>query len=134
MEIPDEDLDPYLGDGPSGEYFHEETAILKLLLDDQLFVNGRKFQDLDGKAREETIVMFVLCNDLFYWGCADAESLPYSEIRKIYEMHIADPTWGTQKWCCLRRNLRPQTPIVKMMRDGGHWDDAMEALPTPEPS
>jgi hypothetical protein len=66
-----EDLDPYLGDGPTGAYFSDERALIRLLTDDILFANSRKYLDLDqfgGKENSETIVLFVICNDVFYWG------------------------------------------------------------------
>jgi hypothetical protein len=70
----------------------------------------------------------------FIGGCADCESLPISEVRTLYEMHVADPIWGSTKWCCRRRKLRPQKPVEKSMRDANVWDDELEALPKPEPS
>ena len=33
------------------------------------------------------------------------------------------------RWCCLRRNMRPQPPVLRSMQAAGVWDDALEALP-----
>lgn len=134
------ELNPDIGEG----HFWEERALVSLLLDEVLFANSRKFLDmdtsvgppysLDGKPREETIVLFVICNDLFYWGCADCECIKMSELPELYRLHSANRAWGSQKWCCLKRKLRPQVPIVTSMKSDGYWDDELEALPAPEPS
>lgn len=136
------------------EYCDEERALARLLLDGVLFCNERNTAmrpfKTDGKglvlglddtkpwevSEESTTVLYVLCNDLFYWGTADAESLPNDEIGNLYKMHVdpANKGYGAEKWCCFRRKLRPQVPIVERMKAEGVWDAAMEALPAPEPS
>lgn len=131
------------------EYCDEERALAQLLLDGVLFCNERETVDFewivkDGKIDsidknkmeigDSTTVLFVNCNDLFWWGTADAEALPNDEIGRLYKMHMANKTWGSSKWCCLRRKLRPQVPIVEMMKKDGFWDAELEALPAPNPS
>jgi hypothetical protein len=128
----------YIVDGK--EYCDEEKALAILLAEEVCFVNERDYVHpiswTEGKIQiaGSTTIVFVICNDLFYWGTADAEDLPHDEIGKLFKMWYADKRWGPDKWCCFRRNLRPQVPIVKMMKEAGVWDDAMEALPAPAPS
>lgn len=98
----------------------ENMALARLLIDDIVFVN-----ELSG----ETTVIFVIANDIFAWGCSDAESLLNDEIPDLYKMHMANKEWGAAKWCCLKRKQKPQPRVEKAMRDSGAWDDAMEALP-----
>lgn len=136
-------------DSKGVEHVVEEVALAQLLQDDVLFCNEREtveneYKVVDGKLYnddskpihrgESTTILFVLCNDLFYWASADAERLPNSEIGRLYKMHMADKKHGSSKWCCLRRGLRPQVPIVEMMKADGAWDVALEMLPAPEPS
>jgi hypothetical protein len=135
---------------------NEGKALAQLLLDDVLFCNERNTamrpfkteKREDGAhiivgsddtkpwevSEESTTVLYVNCNDLFYWGTADAESLPNDEIGNLYRMHMNNKKWGSSKWCCLKRKLRPQVPIVEDMKKDGFWDAELEALEAPEPS
>lgn len=79
-----------------------------------------------------TIAVGVICNDVFAWGCADAEELPYSEIIPLWRAWKADKVWGTAKWCCRQRGVKPQQPVIRRMKEAGVWDEAMEALPDQE--
>lgn len=96
-----------------------ELALGHLLLNGDVFANSRK----DG-----TIILYVGCNDIFAWACADAEDLPYSEVPALYRM-AAISNWGSSKWCCIRRNEKPQAPVVEFMKKAEVWDAVMEALP-----
>ena len=78
--------------------------------------------------------IMVNCNDLFAWACADAEPLPLSEVANLYRMWKADPHYGADRWCCLRRNLAPQAPVERNWRKHGTWDAQMDTLPKPPPS
>lgn len=150
MDIQNDPEDPMFYTIDGKEYCREEQCLAQLLLDEVLFCNERELVErpwkvVDGKllndekdqtieVTDPTTVLFVICNDLFYWGTADAESLPNSEIGRLYKMHMANKKYGSDKWCCLRRNLRPQVPVVEMMKKDGFWDAELEALPAPEPS
>jgi hypothetical protein len=115
-----------LSDGT--EYCHEELALSILLREGKLFCNTGKFQE------DETVVLFVNCNDLFYWGTADAEHFTTEDISELYKMWEKDNLWGTDKWCCKHRNLQPQVPVKEDMKKQGVWEDWMDKLPEPEPS
>jgi len=71
----------------------------------------------------------ALCSDIFAWGCADAECVTDEELPDLYAAWKADNKWGAAKWCCLKRNQKPQAPVERDMRADGAWDEAMEALP-----
>lgn len=109
----------------------EAHALAYLLATGVLFGNERRY--LDGQDRTvhgPTTVLFVRCNDLFAWACADAEDLPMRDIGTLYRMVRADPTWGAAKWCCLRRHEQPQAPVVTQMQHDGCWDAQMAQLPS----
>lgn len=102
--------------------FEMETAIAEMLLAEIVEAG----LGMDGYKMTE---IMVGCNDIFAWGIADSEPLPAYEIRKLYEMWKADPEWGVQKWCCMHRNEKPQSPIAEDMKRDGAWDETMENLP-----
>jgi hypothetical protein len=120
------DFNPDLGEG----FFSEDFAIIKLLMDGILFANSRKYIcPIDGKVYPETIVLFVICNDVFARGGADAEALPLNEVQNLYNMHIKDLKYGAIKWVCFRRNRRPEGYTMNKMKNAGVWTEYLEALP-----
>jgi len=106
--------------------FYEGRALGVLLIEEQVIVNGFVRHADIGK---EEIRLFVLCNDIFAWGLADAEPFTFGDIQSVYDAYAADPSWGTVRWCCIRRNEKPQRPVERAMRMEGRWDDVLEALP-----
>lgn len=110
------------GDGKK-DIFDEPTALAWLLLDETCFCNTGKFHD------ESTVVCFVNCSDLFAWACADGENVTCDELEPLCRAIIKDGSWGSDKWCCKKRNQQPQPPIIKAMKEAGVWCDEMEALP-----
>lgn len=129
----------------------DEKALSILLVEGIIFANSRdyiewdkwvpdeenpgKFKHLDTyKVQDETIVLFVNCNDLFWWGSADAESFTIGEVEELYKMWRADKKWGVSKWCCKKRGMQPQLPIKEDMIKEGVWEDWMNNLTDPGPS
>lgn len=110
------------------EYFDEELALSELLKDGVLFCNNRDY-GLNSKIYGQTIVLFVLLNDVFSWGCADAEDLLTTEIEGLYNFYLKDKKCGVIKWACIKRNQKPQGPMVKYMKENGSWDETLEKLP-----
>ena len=60
--------------------------VAKLLDENMLFVNGREYVCVDGKKKEETLVLFLNCNDSFV-PAADAESLSLEELPKLFSLY-----------------------------------------------
>lgn len=89
--------------------------------------------DLTLTAQEEedggNVEMHVNCNDLFAWACADSEQVEDSELESLFQACKDDPIHGAEKWCCKKRNMQPQRPIVEDWKAKGAWDAEMEALP-----
>ncbi len=128
-------------EGEEIECCDNEMVLAMLLLQKVCFLSYRPYSlepnkkmgdkiHVDGK----TMVVHVDCDDLFEWGCTDVEDLPREEIGNLYKMWKSNGRNGVNKWCCLRRKLRPQVPIVEQMKKDGFWDAELETLPAPEPS
>lgn len=112
------------------ERYDEDLALAILLKESILFSNEASFSyTFEGKIyNEKTTGLFVNCNDIFAWGCADAENLPYDQISILYKMWKDDNKWGFAKWCCKIRNQQPQSPVKKDMIKDGSWDEEMDKL------
>lgn len=106
----------------------EEKALEILLRDNILFSNEREFLNPDGTKGGSTVILYVNCNDVFAWACADAEDLPHDEIGNLYKMHKANKRWGATIWCILRRKQKPQKPMEDLMKKDGVWTEGLEKL------
>lgn len=100
--------------------FEEDEALARLLVEEVIYLRSDK---------ERKIFRFsVVCSDIFAWACSDSEPLEYHELQDLYDMWIKNKTWGPAKWCCIKRNQKPQDPVVDAMKKAGAWNDEMEAL------
>ena len=117
-------------------FFDEEAALIKLLQEEVCFFGSFWHPDkhMKEKGAYLGIGVFVNCNDLFYWACADGESLDDSDVEYLYRCYLTNNNWGGSIWACKKRNLQPQVPMKKDMIKDGVWTDELEALPKPEPS
>lgn len=61
--------------------------------------------------------LYVNCNDLFWWGCADAESIPLKELPDLLKALKESPKNGDLLWVARKRKMRPQTPYYKYFND-----------------
>ena len=112
--------------------YNLEDMVAALLTNDVLFVNSRKYVEEfynPPKIQEETLVLFLNCNDVFAWACADAEAVSVKDLPELYKYWLKDRKWGTTKWICIKRNEQPQNPIKRYMIEDGSWDESLEALP-----
>ena len=95
---------------------NEEAMLSKLLDDNTLFCNSRKYVDLDGKTiMEETIVIFLNCNDVFA-GCADAESITLKELPELFKLIEDNEECGVIQWVCIKRNQYPQQRMIDYLK------------------
>ena len=60
----------------------------------------------------EDIEFYVNCNDLFWWGSADAEDLNNISDIELFEKSLrdTDSIIGPDLYCARRRKMRPQDP------------------------
>lgn len=96
-----------------------EEKLTFLFNENVLFINNGHW---DKSWPTDKITVHVLCNDIFAWGCADAEDLAYSEIDELYEMYLKDENYGAAAFCIKKRKMRPQTPVKDQMDKAGIWD------------
>lgn len=123
LEEPDEIVCTVDGE----EYIDTNLAAAVLLAEGKLFVNNRETV-FDGKPAGTTTVLYMLCNDVFYWASADGETITNNEIGELYKM-TRHGQYGDVRWICIKRNLKPQGPLERMIRNAGEWDDVFRALP-----
>lgn len=130
-------------EGEEHHFCNEEIALAKLLVDDICFLNTRPYVSFTGWPKngkepnwdytpdncKKTTVVFVNCNDVWFWACADAEPVTTTEIPDLYRMHIQNKKWGSLKWACKKRDMQPQAPIRRDMKKEGAWCELMESLP-----
>lgn len=118
----------FLEDDGSILGFDEEGIVSYLLDEDVLFCNSIELNEKKYGKKDETIVLFVLCSDIWMWACADAEPIGYDKLPELCEMYMEDKCWGVTKWACKKRNMRPQKPIREGMKRDGVWDEEMDNL------
>lgn len=117
------------------EYWHkigsrivanEEAMLSKLLDENILFCNSRKYIE-DKKEEEETIVLFVNANDIFY-PAADAESITLKELPNLFRLYEEKGQDGILIWLCQKRNLQPWSRLSKRLKEDGRWDEKLDSL------
>lgn len=102
--------------------FEEEKALALMLINDVIFINSHWWEEEWPERARGTISLNVNCNDVFAWGCSDAEALPHAEIENLYRAWRKDPHWGAAIWCMLQRKQMPQKPVEAAIRKAGVWD------------
>lgn len=102
--------------------FEAEQGLAMLLLNEVVFLNSHHWEtDWPAEARAAAY-LGVNCNDVFAWGCSDAEGAAYADLEAVYAHWRKDPHWGTAIWCMIKRREMPQRPAEKRIRDAGIWD------------
>lgn len=102
--------------------FEEESALALLLINEVIFLNDHWWEKEWPEAARGVTSLNVSCNDVFAWGCADGEELPYRDIETLYRMWRKDPVWGSAVWCMIQRNQMPQKPVENIINKAGIWD------------
>lgn len=101
-----------------GKYFNESEDYLKYLMCEDVIVVNNGWWDKNWP--KDKITLAVNCNDVFAWGCADAEDICHSDLKEIAEFHKKDPIWGVAAWCVKKRKQMPQAPVVAKMLEAGY--------------
>lgn len=114
-------------DGKTVSAFEDGRALAALLVAEQVILNSHWWEKSWPEAAKASVSVAADCSDVFAWGCADAENVPFREIEPLYRMWAKDPSWGVQVWCIIQRKEMPQRPVEKRIREGGIWDlDALQ--------
>lgn len=119
------DGSPMYPDKPPVEtIFERDIALAVLLIEGVVFLNDHWWKRDDGWPEEacKTTSINVNTNDVFAWGCADAEEITLKDIEDVYTHWERDPTFGPAVWACKRNNLMPQKPVADAIRGAGIWD------------
>lgn len=77
---------------------------------------------------EECASLGVICNDVFAWGYADMEFLPYSEIVNLYKLYEVYGYYSGVIWTCLKRGMLPQKPMADLMKKDNAWLKELDNL------
>ena len=101
------------------EHMEEEDYLKVLLTEEIVFINNGWWRK---DWPEDSITVHVNCNDIFAWGCADAEDITYGELKDLYEMYKKDPSWGAAAWCIKKRKQMPQKPVQDLIDKAGIWN------------
>lgn len=110
--------------------FEEELALAHLLINEVVFLNSYWWKEGWPEEAKEAFSINVNTNDVFAWGCADAESISFDELQEVYDYWKKDPRWGTAVWAIKKNNLMPQKPIYNDIQKAGLWDlDSMGLRP-----
>lgn len=94
-----------------------EEMIAYMLIEGVLFTNNGHW---DQKWPKDKTTLHVNCNDVFAWGCADAEDISYSEIPELFNMFKKDEYYGPTMWCIKKRKQMPQKPLADRMIAAGY--------------
>lgn len=101
----------------------EEDYLKYLLCEDVIFINNGWWYEKEGVPwKKDAVTLHVGCNDIFAWGCTDAEDITYSELESLYNMVRLDPVYGAAVWCIAKRKRWPQKPVEDDIRKQGIHD------------
>ncbi len=130
-EVEDGKLCPIYQFGEDDPEFASEEALAVLLMDRVVFLNAHHWREDWPEDAKKTTSIFVNSSDVFVWGCADAEELPFSELESLYKHYSKDKSWGSAVWCIKQIGRMPQRPVYEAIQKEGIWDlDTMELKPS----
>lgn len=68
------------------------------------------------------IKIYIRCNDIFYWGCSDAEEVRIENLSILRQSAKDIPNWKAGYLFCARvRGLRPQGAFYEAKDDKKDW-------------
>ena len=106
--------------------FEGELAVAHLLINDVIFLNSHHYEKEWTEEARKSTALLVNCNDVFAWGCADAEEISFEEVESMYRIWKDNPTYGAALWCMIKRREMPQGPVADAMRKAGVDLDAFQ--------
>ena len=109
-------------EGKTHSDFHRENALAAMILAGAVFLNSNWWEEEWPEAARKTVALCVNTNDVFAWGCADAETMTHGEIEQVYRYWVQDRAWGTAVWAMVKTKQLPQKPVADRIRKDGIWD------------
>jgi hypothetical protein len=108
---------------------NEESILSKLLDENILFCNSRKFQcPFSKEVTEETIVLFINCNDCFA-PAADSECLTLEELPVLFSLYEKIEDWATVEFVSRKRKIQPSKRLKEKMISQGVWNPDLDSFP-----
>ncbi len=120
--IYNEEIIPRLHISNGDYHFDDGEALALLLLKGVVFLNSHWWEEDWPEKAQKSFNVSVNCNDMFAWGCADAEGLLYSELEDLFSYWEKDPYWGSTIWVIKKRGEMPQRPVYEKIQDEGIWN------------
>lgn len=102
--------------------FDNGKALSYLLLNDIMFLNTHWYKKDWSEEAKNTTSLVVNCNDVFAWGCADAEEVTLKDLKDLYYHVKKDKNYGSIVWCIKKRNMLPQKPVYDIIQNDGVWN------------
>jgi len=100
----------------------ERDIIIELLKEKIVGVNYMRYlywgsNEVDG----QTLVMFVICSELFYLG-ADAEDIKDEKgLFELYDLYKKHKSSGVDIWAIKKRKEKPLKSIENSLKEQGLW-------------
>jgi hypothetical protein len=94
----------------------------RVILDELLIKNVVRLHP-----NENDVVVYVICNDLFMWACADTEEVAKEEWGELLRLAGEFNDTG-EFWCCKKRDMKPQKPVADGLKKAGLWNEHWEKL------
>jgi hypothetical protein len=102
--------------------FVNEDALAYLLEKEIIFLNCHHWKKDWPEEARKTLSVFVNCDDVFAWACADAEELNMDELEDLFDHAKQDDVYGPIVWCCKKRNEMPIRPHREHIQRSGLWN------------
>ena len=113
-----------------GKRIPDESAMVTKLLDENVLTLGCDIVvENNNSTKHKTLTLFVNCNDVFSWGCCDAEPVTFEELVNLFELYEKNPECGPTQWVCIKRNEQPQLPVVDWLKAHNGWTPELDNLP-----
>ncbi len=106
-----------------------EAMLAKLLDENILFCNSRKYMEVDNKTlNPETIVLFVNLNDQFCLG-ADATEITDRDLPILFDHYQRHGESGVTEWAAIYKiGFQPIKRIKEIMIKENIWSKCLESL------
>jgi len=120
-------------DLPSRDGKHPFTAwnediVAYFISEDMMMCNSRKYLNNKGEVQGETIVLFIIVSDTFYYASADAEPISYKELLPLYLLYREHGYIGITHWAVEKRGQLPLERYCKELKEAGLWTEEMQLL------
>lgn len=100
-------------------------AILCELIQKGILDPEEAYDDNENKS----IAVTVNCSDWIYFACGDSQIVGYDELEDLYEMSQKDKKYGSLKWVCKKRQMRPEPHEEHRLKREGLWEEWLDSLP-----